>query len=115
MTELVEGKTPRTFRLEFPVQLAAKVDNSATLVGQWFFVLPSPHESMTPSRVISAAQEVIVKPQFSGAMGLFMVSFVCCLLPLNCQIVERITIFTIQVTLFMRMNANTKFVNVVFC
>ena len=79
MTELVEGKTPRTFRLEFPVQLAAKVDNSATLVGQWFFVLPSPHESMTPSRVISAAQEVIVKPQFSGAMGLFMVSFVCCL------------------------------------
>ena len=88
MTELVEGKTPRTFRLEFPVQLAAVkvVDNSATLVGEWFFVLPLPMSLSTPSRVISA-QEVIVKPQFSGAMGLFMVSFVC--LRSNCQIVKQ--------------------------
>ena len=89
MTEqLLEGKTPRTFRLEFPVQLAAVkvVDNSATLVGEWFFVLPLPMSLSTPSRVISA-QEVIVKPQFSGAMGLFMVSFVC--LRSNCQIVKK--------------------------
>ena len=52
MTELVEGKTPRTFRLEFPVQLAA----GEYLVGRqqrdacrgMVLCVASPHESMTP-------------------------------------------------------------------